>query len=99
MANALPRGTDLLVAERNAVVQPLELLLRVRGVAFEDLPARIAHICLLVGAESWVRAHPELPSEDAARLFGEMAEAAVQAMHDGGILVAARRNCKEGNHA
>lgn len=91
----------LLVAERDALLRPFERLLRARGFAEEDIPARLTYACLALGAEAWRRVHPEMDEEEAAQLFGSMAAEAVRAFNDAHVVLASRRTLQKGesNHA
>lgn len=87
---------QLLIAERDALVQPFERLLRARRVPESEIPVRLTRACLTVAAETWRRVHPELDEEQAARLLGEMAAEAVRAFNDAHVVMAARRGLKKG---
>ena len=91
----------LLIAERDAMLRPIERLLRCRQVPEAEIPQRLMYICLALGAEAWRRAQPGLDEERAAQLFGEMAAEAVRAFNDAKVVMASRRTLKDGeiNHA
>lgn len=87
---------NLLVAEREAVLRPFERLLRARGIAERDIPARLAYTCLTLSVEAWRRVHPGMDEEEAAQLFGAMAAEAMRAFSDARVVMAGRRNLQEG---
>lgn len=87
----------ILVAEREALLRPLERLIRCEGITSEaEIALNVARLCLVVGAERWRRVHPELSEEDAARIFGAMAVEAVQGFNDAQVIMSARRGLPEG---
>ena len=94
----MPKPPDLsfLLAEREAVLYPLERLLRRSGVAEHDIHSRIMRVCLALAAEAWCKAHPTGNEEDMARVFAEMGVAAVKGYYDASVIMAARRNLPEG---
>lgn len=81
---------SLLIAEREAILRPLERLLRGKGIAWAQLGRRVIYICLSVGAEMWRKEHPALDVEQAARVFGEMAAEAVRAYNDARTIILTR---------
>ena len=83
---------DQLVAERNALLRPLQEFLTRQGLSRGAMPGRIVEICLALAAEEWAKGHPVIAAEEeTAAVFGEMARAAVKGYYDAVVIMRAKR--------
>jgi ketopantoate reductase len=86
--------------ERVAVLRAMDRTMRDFGVPGTECMRHIMETCISLGAEMFVRMHPDIEETALASLFGEMAQEAVTAYYDAQVVVFAQHSgVKEVSHA